>query len=67
MADVERPRPPALLYIIGLGVAALLLWWLAGAVWSTLAWLVRTALAVLVVGGIIWAVLTLLGRQPGRK
>ncbi len=66
---MEQPPRPTLspwTWIVLIGVVLVAGWWLLGLVVGTVFWAVRVAFWIVVVGAIAYAVLTLLGRRPGR-
>lgn len=68
MADEPaRPSLPWWGYVLLFGTLALLAYWLVGFLFRALAWGLRTAFWVVVVGAIIYGVLLLTGRAPGRR
>jgi hypothetical protein len=66
-AQPERPTTPLWVYVVGLGLLAVFGWWLLGAIVGIVGWLFRTGITVLVVGLVIYGVLALIGRAPGRN
>lgn len=63
----SRPDLPWWAWVLVLGGAAVLAYWLVGFLFRALAWGIRTAFWVVVVGGLIYLVLLLTGHAPGRR
>lgn len=63
----ETTGTPVWVFVVVVGGGIVLGWWILGLLLGTVAWLVRGALLAVVVGVIVYLVLTALGRQPGRR
>jgi hypothetical protein len=69
MAEGEPSRPglPWWAFALAVGGAIVVVWWILSLVMHTVGLLVRGLLWALLIGGFIYLVLTVMGRQPGRR
>jgi hypothetical protein len=69
MAEGEPSRPglPWWMFALVVGGGIVVVWWILSLVMHTVGLLVRGVLWALLIGGFIYLVLTVMGRQPGRR